>query len=377
MTTIETGVEMPPEKKEKKPSTRARKAAASSGTKKTPNPAASLIAALKFIAPAQRKVGPVPSQFAHINGHWACASDGVLTIGHPIEEDLSACPQTMQFIDALSKATSDLSITQLSQNTLSVSSGAFRALVPCVSFDEVPILSPDPQCAVVHDGLKTALGAVAGLANENSPHAHMAGVLLQAGSTVATNGAVILEAWHGIDLPPALLMPKGAAVAVAKASPALTGFGFSQSSVTFYFENGAFIKTQLFGERYPAYETVLNVEGLNPWAVPDEFFAAVKAVESFSDNGSIYFEDGAISSTMVREQASTYKIDGLPERMGFNSKLLLSVEHAFKKAHFMDNPSRVYFFGEQMRGCVMGLDIPREREQTSQSVTDYEDDIPF
>lgn len=82
----------------------------------TLNPAASLLAALKFVAVAQKKAGTVQQQFGVISGNWAAASNGVLTVATKVEEDLSACPHTYQLIDALSKVGEELSITQLSPN---------------------------------------------------------------------------------------------------------------------------------------------------------------------------------------------------------------------------------------------------------------------
>ncbi|UDF60277.1 putative replicative clamp [Pseudomonas phage Kopi] len=389
---IDSNIPLPPEDEapaaeptKRKP--RARKQAAAGKNKaKGPSPAASLLAALKFVAIAQKKAGPTNVQFGHIAHNWAAASDGVLTVAHPIEEDLVACPHTLQFIDALSKVGEELSITQLTANALAVSSGAFRALVPCVGFDDVPITAPDPQCATIDDRIKTAFAAVAGLATDGAPNATYAAVLLQAGSAVATNGAALLEAWHGIDLPPGLMLPKAAASAIAKASKALTGFGYSQSSATFYFEDGSFIKSQLYGERYPNYASVLDVPNLNLWPIPEDFYRGVRAIESFSPNGHVFFEDGAVLSRMHKEEASTYRIEGLPERMGFSAKLLLSVEHAFKKAHFDAETNKVIFYGDNVRGAVMGLDLGTEASYTEQSEDTYinrtsddpySDDIPF
>lgn len=368
MSTIETGVEIPAEPPKKKH--RARRAA----VKKTdaPNPAASLLAALKFIAVAQKKSGTVQQQFSVISGNWAAASNGVLTVATKIEEDLNACPHTGQLIDALSKVGEDLSITQM-PNALSVVSGALKAVIPCVGFGEVLITGPDEQCAVIDDRIKAAFDAVAGLATDGAQYAHLAAVLLQSGSAVATNGAALLEYWHGIDLPP-VLIPKASAVAVAKASKTLTGFGFSPSSATFWFEDGSFIKTQLFAEQFPNYRAVIDAEGLNPWPLPDEFFKAVRAIESFSRNGIVYFKNGVLSSNEREEEASTYKIEGLPEGMGFNAKYLLAVEHAFKNVHFDEEANKAYCFAEGIRGVLMGID---KKAETSYDATNEKDDIPF
>lgn len=381
MTTIDSNI-APPSDEPPKKKTRARRSAAAATPKdKKPNPASELLKALKFISVAQRKVGAPHMQFSFIQNHWAAAFDGIIMAAHPIPEDLFACPHTLQLRDALSKVGEDLSITQLSAETLAVTSGAFRALIPCCSPDEIGMAGPDPQCAVVDDRLRAAIRAVAGLATEDAPQAHLAAVLVQAGSVAATNGHALIEAWHGIDLPPGLLVPKRAAVAITLAPYELTGFGFSQSSATFYFENGSFIKTQLYGEKFPNYSQLLNAQGLNPWALPDEFFKGIKAVESFSPNGQIYFKEGIILSQKYQNEATTYKIEGLPDGMGFSAKLLLAVEHAMQKVHFDAENTRAFFFANDnsIRGCVMGLDMGTETVQESQgpNFDDLDDDIPF
>lgn len=345
--------------------------------KATANPAASLLAALKFVAVAQKKAGTVQQQFGMISSNWAAASNGVLTVATKVEEDLTACPHTYQLIDALSKVGEDLSITQLSPNALAVVSGAFKALVPCVAFGDFEITGPDERCAVIDDRIKAAFEAVLPLATEGAQHAHLAAVLLQSGSAVATNGHVLVEYWHGIDLPPGMLVPKASAVAIAKAGKALTGFGYSGASATFWFEDDSFIKTQLFGEQYPNYQIIFNCEGLNPWPVPEEFYKAVRSIESFSRSGIVYFEDGMLASNEQEAEASTYKIEGLPEGMGFNAKYLLMVEPSFKNVYFDENSNKAYFFGENVRGVLSGIDRNSATPHNAEASNEYEDDIPF
>ena len=339
------------------------------------NPAASLLAALKFVAVAQKKAGTVQQQFGVISGNWAAASNGVLTVATKVEEDLSACPHTYQLIDALSKVGEDLSITQLSPTSLAVVSGAFRALIPCVGFGDVGITGPDERCAVIDDRIKSAFEAVLPLATDGAQHSHLAAVLLQSGSAVATNGHVLAEYWHGIDLPP-MLIPKASAVAILKAGKALTGFGYSGPSATFWFEDDSFIKTQLFAEQFPNYQPLFECEGLNPWPVPDEFYKAVRSIESFSRSGVVYFENGMLASNEQETEASTYKIEGLPEGMGFNAKYLLMVESSFKNVHFDESSNKAFFFGENVRGVIMGIDRNSATPYNAET-TEFEDDVPF
>ena len=134
------------EKTEAKPEAPKKKHRARRAKTTAVNPAASLLAALKFVAVAQKKAGTVQQQFGVISGNWAAASNGVLTVATKVEEDLSACPHTYQLIDALSKVGEELAITQLSPTSLAVVSGAFRALIPCVGFGDVGITGPDERC---------------------------------------------------------------------------------------------------------------------------------------------------------------------------------------------------------------------------------------
>src|SRR6187551_2425743 len=177
-TELESNVAIPEEPKKK---VRARR------PKKTeePSAAASLIAGLKFISPAQKKAGTIQQQYSAIAGHWIAASNGILTIGAKIEDDLTACPHSTQLLDALLKCGHELSITQLSETALSVKSDKFKAVIPCVSFAEVGLTGPDNQIAVIDDRIKAALECVMCLATDGAPNAVHAAVLLQAGSAVA------------------------------------------------------------------------------------------------------------------------------------------------------------------------------------------------
>ena len=59
---------------------------------KKPTPAKGLLEALKFIKPAQKKTGTPEHTPCLLSNNWMVATNGILTIATPIEEDLCACP---------------------------------------------------------------------------------------------------------------------------------------------------------------------------------------------------------------------------------------------------------------------------------------------
>lgn len=360
------------------------------------NPSAKLIEALQFVAMAQAKSGPVETQFCLLTNKWAVASNGFLTIGAKIEEDLEVCPNTLQLIEALKLAVDgDQVIAHESPSVLSVRAGAFAGLVACVDRNSLPDPSaPDGQCALVDSRLTDALDAVQFLAMDESPDAFKASVLLRAGSAVATDGSMMLEYWHGIDLPPNLMVPRKAVQAIVKCKKVPVGFGYSPSSITIWFEDDSFIKTQLYSGNYPDTDK-LYPQTVNAWPLPEGFFKAVHVIANFSEDGQVIFNNGKVASSLQESVASTFKIEGLAEEMAFRAKYLIDAQLYMKTAHFDSEKGRVIFFGDNCRGIIMGLNhFTRKREAEQKAAAraadpkaivrpgstawdDMDDDIPF
>lgn len=367
---LENSIEMPEENKPRK--SRARRVRT-----KEPTSVDRLVKALKFISVVQKKSGTVEQQFCAMVNHWLIANNGVVMAGTKIEEDLFACPHTYQLLEALNKSRQEMNITQLSQAQLSVKSEKFKAIVPCVSFETLNFPAPDNKQVQVDNRIKAAFGAVATLATlatDGAEKAYLAAVCLQSGSAVATNGAAVLEYWHGFQFDGCRFMvPKVAAVAVAECEKDLVGIGYTQSSITFHFADESFIKTQLFNESFPEYAHFFNVQ-TNPWPLPEEFFKGVKSVKNFSKNGIVYFDNGCVSSREIESEASTYQVQNLPEGMAFHAKLLLQVQHAMVNVDFDKSRNNVIFFGNNVRGILAAVNIADTYQAGEE---DNEDEVAF
>jgi len=356
-TELNEDVPVPETKRPRKPRapanrTRARKAIANPA--KPANPAAGLIAALKFISVAQKKIGEIQSQYCMITGGWIAAASESFMIACKVQEDLNACPHTLQFLEALLNCSEELSIAQVSESLLSVKSGAFTGIVPCVPFSALSLTAPDAPCATIDDRVRVAIGNVCTVATEGAVNAAFGSVLLQRDSAVATNGFAMLESWHGNDLPPAMLVPKQAALAIAKCGKTLTKFGYSGATATFYFEDESFIKVNLTQERYPNYSEVLDVLDLQFWALPENFFQAVGIIEKFSEDGVVYLSKEGVFSGTNAELSSVYKVEGLLEEMSFPAKSLLQLKEHFGKADFSKG-NRVFFVKDATRGVLAAM----------------------
>jgi hypothetical protein len=262
-----------------------------------PTPAKGLLDALAFIKPCQKKKGTLEQTHCLIQGNWMVGSDGILTIATPIQEDLQACPQSQKLEDVLKQVGEDLSITQLSETEIAVVSGGMKAVVPCTPSGTLSIAGPDPWGGDADDTLKQALKELAPIVTDGAQHAAYAAVLIHETKAVGTDGHTLLEIEHGLNLPPNVLVPKAAVQAVVKCKKALTGFGYTGPSCTFWFEDGSFIKTQLFSEQYPPWNEALNAEPDAPaWPASKDFFEAVSLIGGMSQDGIVYFKDGQVCS---------------------------------------------------------------------------------
>jgi hypothetical protein len=166
----------------------------------------SFIDALKFVKVAQSSTGVHYQTHCLIHNHWLVAYDGVLTVGTKIEEDISACPNSEKLLAALSKCGQKYSITQLDSGKISLKSEKFKALVNCIEHSQIPALGPDDNIIPIDNKIKKAFELTNQIINDSAVEAFTAGILFKSGSIVSTNKHVLVEFWHGFNIPVELLI---------------------------------------------------------------------------------------------------------------------------------------------------------------------------
>lgn len=319
-----------------------------------------LVKAIEFVRGATDPDKNEFTKFVRISNGWLVAYDGQVAAGHPVEEDLTICPHLARLSDAILKAGATLAMSASDGGRLTVAGERLKAVVPCFPLDSMPPVFPDAPCAVIDDRVKAGFEAVTRLAKEDAETVHEGSVLLRANTVVGCNGNLALEYWHGIDLPPGLAIPQKAAKMLAKSPLKLERFGFTWGrSATFYFEGGAWIRTQLYAEQWPDIDTVLNVPA-DPVEVPG-LFDALEAVTSFSEDGAVHFHDGKLKSTYAKSDdtgpvyGASYELPGLMAGTSVSAKLLKLAQPAAKKIDYVTHSDRIVFYNTEanLRGVLM------------------------
>lgn len=288
-----------------------------------------------------------------LQNNWAIANNGILAIGEPILEDMFACPNAKLLEIALAKCGQSISITQL-DHKLSITSGKFRALIPCFPPEDFPRSQPDPIVAQLDDRLKASLQAVYSLP-EDENFLLTASVLIINGTVIATDRKTIVQAWHGIDLPQVSL-PRSIIAPLIKNPKKLIGFGYSGNSVTFHFEDNSWLKSQIMEQIWPDIAHILN-RPCNAMKLPEDFYIGLKSLEPFSEDGFVYFDTNKMLSHAEDVKGASYEIYGLPKGPAFNIKQLKIIEPYIKTVDWLaDGPNGKYccWFGDNIRGIIAG-----------------------
>lgn len=338
--------------------------------KDKPNEAtASLMAALKFVSVAQKLTTQPFTEYCQIGNGRVIAYDGVLAAGCLVENDLYACPHSSQLLAALQKCGSSLSITQLANEKLSLKSGPFKAAVPCAKQELMPSPPmPDNPVAPLGDSLKDALEALAWLVSDTGQRMIDCAILLRANTAVVTNGHVLLEYWHGWDMP-TIVLPATSAKAILKIGKPLKSFGYSGNSLTFWFEDDSWLKTQLYLEAFPDVDKILAIPA-NPLPVPSGLKEALAAIGDFATGNGVILDAEGLHTSIEDNEGATYEISGLSQGC-FSDFYLHHIVSVAESIDFAVSTPTVtqglIFYGKNIRGIVAGMKYPRKSVETDKA----------
>jgi len=316
-----------------------------------------LLEVVRFLSLVSRDEGAPSETHILLKDKTATAFNGTLGAGAMIEEELYCAPHTKTFLNALAKCGENYSLTQVDQSKLSIKSGPFKATIPCIDPALLYFPTPDINVAPIDDKLKDALTLIEKIKPENGQRVITLSFLMNGASVIATDGKMLVEAWHGLNLPTNVPIPK-AVIPVLLSSKKLIGFGLSSSTATFYLEDNSFIRTQLYAESWPDISSVMERPS-SPIAIPKDFFKGFDTVKDFSRNGFVYFKEGKLNSHPESEAGAEFEIPELKFGPVYSIKYLSIIKELAEKIDFYvpaeRNSKLLAFVGKNCRGILMGF----------------------
>jgi hypothetical protein len=272
-----------------------------------------LLAALRFASLPAEKEGA--STYVTVSKGYMIGQNDTFSVGTPIDVAMEdVCPQHELFKAALTACKDNFTLTQQNPTAIQISSGGFKAVVPTMLKLDANWIDPDPLAGILPD-IRPAFRMLAAIPEpRKNDRVHNNSLLLRPNSLVGTNGSLLVEYWHGTDLPQACPVPLPSAVAIGKFPSKLCGFGWTNFSLTFWFEDGTFLKTRLMSDVYPSIDRVLQHAADPIRSVPiwKEFDAAMVAIEKFVTEDTLFFHPDLVATSGDPERGASYKVPGLP-----------------------------------------------------------------
>lgn len=313
---------------------------------------------LKFVqgAVGKKDLLPAMTHFQIQNGHVR-SYNGTLALSSPLPFDIDCCPKADQLVKAIGQCEDVITLSMTPGGKLRVQSGKFRAFVENTidtGFHPVPEGEP-----LAFDGetLLAALKVLYPFIGNDASRPWTNGVLLNGQSAFATNNTCIVEFWLGNPFPRQINIPRAAIKEMLRVDEAPTHGQLANGSITFHYSDGRWIRSQLLGVEWP-FEMIAKILNRDnkPVAVPPVLFDAINKLNKLSDGSNrIYIDHGLLTTHTEEEQGGSYEVDGLEFQGCYNIAMLALLEGVVTHADFTLYPEPALFFGQRLRGAIVGM----------------------
>lgn len=317
-----------------------------------------MLTELKFVQGAVSKKDFVPA-LTHfvIEGGTVRGYNGMLGLCSPIPFDIECKPKAEPLVKAISNCTETVQLALTPAGRLSVKSGKFKAFVDCLPDESTPHVQPEGQHVVI-DGaaMLQALKVVAPFIGDDASRPWSNGVLLLGQSAFATNNITLVEYWTGSTVPRPLNIPRAAIKELLRIDEAPEAVQLTENSITFHFSGKRWLRTQLFETKWPDLTKVLNRES-DPKPLDERLFEALKTLKPFAGkDGRILFRGaGKISTHDDETEGAGYEIDGFDYTGVYHIDMLNLLNGTCKSIDWSAYPSPCMFFGDRLRGAIVGM----------------------
>lgn len=317
-----------------------------------------ILDALKFVQGAVAKKDLVPElmhfriEDGRIKGY-----NGSLALCSPIEVDMCVTPRATSFVKAIQTCTETIQLNMTEKGRLSVMSGTFRALIDCIEDEAYPELHPSGEWFDFDFDIVASLKKIAPFISEDASRPWSRGVLIKGSSAYATNNVVAVELWLGSPCPIEVNIPRSAVMELIRIGEEPTGIQVAHNSITFHYEEGRWLRSQLLSLEWPDVTQLLEAPSA-PQPVSKEFFSALSSLEPFvGEVGALYFREGSVSTSPNEDEGASQKLEYAIGPCAFHHKQLALVGSVATKVDWSTYPGPCLFYGKGLRGALIGIRV--------------------
>lgn len=320
-----------------------------------------MLSDLKFVMGAVAKKDLVPAmKHFNIKDGLVRSYNGMVALCAPIPFDIDCNPNAELLYKAIENCDEAVTLNLTPTGKLSIKSGRFRALVPCI--DET-VEHPKPEGDLIEleapDKLITALERLEPVIGDDAARPWQAGVLIKDGCAHVTCNVVAVQYWlGGMDFGHVVNIPGQAVREMLRVKETPTHAQVTDNSVTFLYDSGRWIRTQLLPADWPDFNKLLEGCGTaNHREIEPAVWEACERLKKFVDpkmGEAIYFEGGEAFTHRNREEGSSFLCETIRWTGVFNRSMLMLLQPLAQQADFSTWPKPCYFVGENLRGAIVG-----------------------
>lgn len=319
---------------------------------------------LKFVqgAVAKKDFVPAITHFAIREG-TVRAYNGTIALCSPINCDLDCQPKAIPMVQAIGRCKEAISLHITPAGRLSIKSGKYRTLVDCVTEPQA-IQYPEGEPVYFHGReLLDALEAVEPFIGNDASRPWGTGVLIRGESVFATNNVCLVEYWVGKKFPHVVNLPRAAVQEMLRIGDSPTHCSVSENSITFFYDEHRWLKSQLYSTEWPDLAGVLD-RNCNPVPVNEEIFTGLELIKPFANKmGQVFLNPGLMHTHLDIEEGSSYELDWNGPPSVYSIEMLSLLAGVAKTADFTEFPQPCHFFdGKRMRGAIIGMRLPEKPE---------------
>lgn len=325
-----------------------------------------LLSAVQFCAGGYREGGETYASHAMIYGGYITTYSGVVMYGARVDTQLHAYPHYGLLLAALKATDGDaVQITQLSPERLSIRGKSIKTVVPCVSDHTlVARTNPDPPISALDNRMRDGFAIMKQIASKSGEYVMDSAVLIRNGDMIACDRQMLGMYWHGNGFPN-VTVPADFVEAILKIAKPLVSFGYTpDQSLTFYFEDGSFVRTQLYADLFPDVSKAIPPHWNGLLQLPDGFFEALAKIKPFvkKTQGYVLFNDDNISTDATDDVGTVVRLPGLQEApSGISLDHMLSLRGFVTHLDYLDE-KKCRFMGPNFCGVVANFAFERPED---------------
>lgn len=281
--------------------------------------------------------------------------NGVLAISAPIGLDIDCNPKAEPLVRAIANCEETVQLNMTAGGRLSIRSGKFRASIDCVEGDTPHVMPSGEHVAIDGAALLQAFKVIYPVVGDDASRPWSNGVLLLGQSAFATNNVVLVEYWTGADVPHPINIPRAAIKEIIRVNEAPSSIQMDENSITFHFSGERWIRTQLLETKWPDLRKVLDRPS-NTSPLDESLFPAVELIKPFCDKmGRIFFSQGRVSTHTDENEGAGHEVLSLQHSGVYAYDMLMCIKGIAKTVDWSTYPNPCMFFGERVRGAIIGM----------------------